>query len=212
MNFTQLFKEEKELYVQNVSHGQVSLQFGRGDDAVSFLLPRKQDPINLTNHVPFKLIAASTDFRKLLTRTTPVVKLLTQEQYDAFYAARAKAEKTTVDAAIAKAESARQHAKDVIAPAVTTAPKDVEKEEEEEEHVNAEDAVNARIIHLCGQVSTQIPAEDRMKYTDLLERLKDIQGELTMDDYEYILANTGNKSIHTWVKANQKDLSSKLAG
>jgi len=203
LNFTDLFKEEKDIYIQNLANGQVSLQFGRGEETLSFLLTRKRDPIVLTNHVPFKLIVASTDFRRILNRHPAIVRLLTEEEYNAYYKVKAKQEKITPDVAIAKAESERLGAKTaILTPKAVVG--DDEEDKDTEEKVNAEEAINGRVIHLCHQASNNIPVTERMKPNDLLEAFKDLQNEFKMDDYEYILANTGNKSIHTWAKSCQK--------
>jgi hypothetical protein len=212
LNFTQMFKEEKDIYIQNLANGQVSLQFGRGDEAISFLLTRKRDPIVLTNHVPFKTVAASTDFRKILNRHPAVVKLLTEEEYKDYYKVKAKTSKTTIDQAIAQAESERLGAKASVEPVKSTAPKDDEtvaetpEAQETDVGVSAEDVINGRVIHLCHQSSPEIPVADRMKPAELLEKFKELQSEFKMDDFDYILAHTNNKSIHTWVKTCQKTL------
>lgn len=207
INFTEYFKEEKEIYIQNVFNGQVSLQFGRGDESISFLLTRKRDPIVLTNHVPFKMIAASTDFRKTLNRTPSLVRLLNEKEYSDYYKSKAKAEKVSVDAAIQKAETERATIKSKVVEAPkTTAPADEPAPDDIEDPVSAEETINGRVIHLCHQASAQIPAADRMKPADLLASLKELQGEFKMDDYEYVLAHTGNKSIHSWARGCQKDL------
>jgi hypothetical protein len=208
-NFMEFFKNEREIYVQNVSPGQVSLQFGKGDNSMSFTMPRKKDPLILTNHIPFKDIQASTDFRKLLNRQPAVIRVLEDKEFQKYYADKAKAEKTSVDQAIIKAEQDRAEARKQVAAPVTTAPKEVE--ETTEETVNAEEAVHPRVIHTCHQASDAIPVADRMKPSDLLNELKTISDEFTHDDYEYILANTKVKTVHTWAKTAQKTLSEKGA-
>ena len=205
-NFLEFFKQERDIYVQNVSTGQVSMQFGIGDNAMSFTLPRKRDPIVLTNHIPFKDIQSSTDFRKLLNRQPAIIRILDDKEFTKYYSDKAKLEKTTVEAAVAKAESERAKARQTVAAPVTTAPKDSEHTEEEVEMVTADQIVHPRIIHLCHQASDIIPAGERMKPTDLLTELKTIADELKHDDYEYILANTKIKTIHTWAKSQQKTL------
>jgi hypothetical protein len=204
VNFTQYFKEEKDIYVQNVARGQVSLQFGKGDQTVSFTLVRKRDPIVLTNHVPFRMIAESIDFRKILNRQPAVIKLLTDKEYEDYYKAKAKVNKTTVDAAIAQAETERLRAKNK--PVETKAPdkEDAKEEADEDSAPKVEEVINGRVQHLCHQASASIPEADRMKPADLLAKLKDIAEEFTVDDYEYILANTNNKTIHSWARQAQK--------
>ncbi len=207
INFTQFFKEEKDIYVQNLSPGQVSMQFGRGDDAMGFTLIRKRDPIILTNHIPFKKIAESMDFRKMLARKPAIIRLLTEEEYQDYYKAQAKAKNVSVDEAIAAAEDTRASFKDKVVQAPTTAPAD--DETKDEEPVLEEDVVNPRVIHLCRQVATDLKQADRMPLPTLLQELKDIQGELKFDDYEYISAHVAAPTIKKWVIAGQKEIMSK---
>lgn len=216
-NFMQYFKEEREVYIQNVAPGQVSMQFGRGDDALSFTLTRKHDPIVLTNHVPFKAIKESTDFRKLVNRQPALVRLLSQEEYDAYYAAKAKAAKKTVEAVIQEAEASRLSAKAQVAAPVSTAPA---KEDDsvaaadvniDDKVVSAEEVIHGRVLTLCNQVSEQIPEADRMKPNDLLSQLKDLEAEFKFDDFEYIVAHTSSKMIHNWAKSKQKVLATAAA-
>lgn len=209
-NFREFFKEEKDIYIQNISNGQISLQFGKGDDTIPFKLIRKRDPIVLTNHVPFRMISESTDFRKILNRQPAVVKLLTEEEYNNHYKVKAKTDKISVDEAIATAETLRVTPK-VEAPKSTAPKDDADTDDSDDKVVNEEDVVNPRAIHLCHQASEIIPAEDRMKPADLLAQLKELQDEFKIDDYEYILAHSTSKAIHTWAKSRQKLAAQQLA-
>jgi hypothetical protein len=63
-SYTQYFREEKEIYVQNVSNAQVSVAFEVATGHVeSLLFPNKRDPLNLTQYFPFGVIKNSMDFR-----------------------------------------------------------------------------------------------------------------------------------------------------
>lgn len=205
MNFTQFFKTEQELYVQNISNGQVSLQFGSGDEAVAFKLARRRDPIVLTNHVPFSLVAKSMDFRKLCTKGR--IKLLTEAEYLAHFEGKAKKNRISLDAAIEHAESEHTLARSIpMTPATTAVTSTSDSEEEGEQQPSDESAVHPRVIHLCHQLSTQIPASDRMKPTDVLQQLKDLAEEFTPLEYEYILGASANQTIKKWATSQQAAL------
>ena len=66
IDFTEIFREECELWIKALVPGQVSLQFelspGREH---GILIPATGDPICLTDQVPFDAIKRSTDIRKL---------------------------------------------------------------------------------------------------------------------------------------------------
>jgi len=209
INFTLYFKEEKDVYIQNVSPGQVSLQFGRGDDAQGYTLRRKRDPINLTNYIPFKKIAESTDFRRMLARKPALFNLLTEEQYQSYFQAKAKVDKVSVDEAIANAEAVANHK--VVAPVKTTAPAD-EEENTASKVEREEDVVNPRVIHLCHQATSgEIPVSERMKPAELLQELKDLESEFKFDDLEYVLAHIQVKAIRSWATGLQKSLTAAKA-
>lgn len=66
INFTELFREEREIWIKSLVPGQVSLSFetGQGREA-HVLVPYSGDPVCLTDQVPFSAIKTSTDLRKL---------------------------------------------------------------------------------------------------------------------------------------------------
>lgn len=212
LNFTSYFKEEKDIYLQNVSNGQVSLQFGRGDDAMSFTMIRKRDPINLTNHIPFKKIAESTDFRKMLSRNPPILKIMTEAEYQEYYSVKSKVDKISVDEAIARAESTRSGYKEAaVAPPKTTAPAD-DDTAAKTAAVEEQEIINPRVIHLIHQAtSKEIPEAERTSPTQLLQDLKDLEGELKFDDLEYIQAHVATKTIKTWAMGRQKEITASKA-
>jgi hypothetical protein len=70
-NFTEYFKEERDVYVQNVANAQVSCEFPISPGRVEgFLFPHNRDPINLTQFIPFHAIKDSMDFRTRCARGT----------------------------------------------------------------------------------------------------------------------------------------------
>lgn len=207
-SFLEFFKQEKEIYIQNVSKGQVSMQFGRGEDVQAFTLRRKRDPIVLTNQVPFKSIAESLDFRKLINRTPPLVKLLTKEEYVQYYKDRSLEHKIPIDEAIEQGENA--HSRAAVEPPKATAPKEElpdDKQDKEGDLVTEQDVIHPRLLHICNQVSPQVPKEEWMKPAELLDKLKDLSDEFRMDDFEYVLAHTPYKTVHVWARGCQKQKS-----
>lgn len=207
-SYMKFFETEREIYIQNISTGQVSMQFGSGPDAMSFTLPRKRDPIILTNHIPFEKIKTSMEFRRMLARQPAIIKLMSDEEFQSYYTVKAVEEKVSPESLIAKAEHVLQTQKQmpVDAPKSETA-----AAAEELMPVSEESVVHPKVIHLCHQASDVIPDADRMKGPELLSELKDIAEEFKMDDFEYILAHVKFKSINTWALQQQKALVSKAA-
>jgi hypothetical protein len=125
-NWFKFFQEERELWVQNTSSTQVSIQFeiGPGQTA-GVLVPVGSDPVCLTNEVPFESIKKSFDLRKLLNRVPGVLRLISAEDAEAYFVARAQAANSyttdpatgklvpNVSAAMAEAERLRQASRSV---------------------------------------------------------------------------------------------------
>ena len=86
MNWFKFFQDERELWLQNISATQISMQFEIAPGHVAGVLaPIGMDPICITNEVPFDAVKKSLDFRKILNRVPSVMKLLTTEQAHAYY-------------------------------------------------------------------------------------------------------------------------------
>lgn len=89
-NWFKFFQEERELWVQNTSATQLSMQFEIAPGHIAgVLVPIGPDPICITNEVPFEAVKKSLDFRKFLNRVPAVMKLMTTEQAHAYYAQKA---------------------------------------------------------------------------------------------------------------------------
>ena len=232
-NYTEYFKDEHDIYVQNLADAQVSCEFPLGEGRVEgFTFPHNRDPLNLTQFIPFGAIKNSMDFRKMLSRRPPALHLLTEEEYTAYYARRAKARGLTmsdgapdVDAAMDAAEEKRRRTADKSMREIvaTSAPKPIhdvvergsgpggakhfgEKERVVTHDVATEDEIiNPRVLHLCNQVKNEIPEEERMPAAELLMALQDLPN-LTLDDLEHIRAHAWYKSVKKWAKQESANL------
>lgn len=90
-NWFKFFQEERELYLQNTSLTQLSMQFETGPGQfVGLLIPIGPNPICLTNEVDWPTIKKSLDFRKLLNRVPAVMKLMSTEEAYKYFADYAK--------------------------------------------------------------------------------------------------------------------------
>jgi hypothetical protein len=221
-NFTNFFAQEKDVYIQNVSNGQVSLSFEVSPgNTQGFLVPRGRDPFNLTQSIPFQAIRASADFRKMLNRRPAAIALLTEEEYHEYFKKKAlNAGHGDVEKAIDEAEMRRTGVqnKTAIIPGPTPSP--IHEVVQDGKHfgeqkvvrtgelVGEDETINPRVLHLCQQVSTQIPEAERMKAGVLLEELQSLEGELKMDDYEYIRAHGQYRSIKNWAMKKASSLAS----
>lgn len=232
-NFTEYFKEERDVYVQNLANSQVSCDFPVGHNRTEgFLFPYNRDPINLTQHIPFEAIKQSMDFRKMLSRRPPALQLLTQEEFEAYYSKKANSMglkdtdgKPDIDAAIDTTEEKRRRTADrnlrekvadrtpdPIHEVVEsgTGPGGIPRFGERQrvaphEMVTEDEIINPRILHLCNQVKNEIPEEERMPAKELLEELQSIP-DLRLDDLEHIRAHGYYKSVKKWAKQQMTKL------
>jgi hypothetical protein len=226
VNFTEYFKEERQVFVQNVSNGQVSLQFDLGGGRFeSWLFDPSPRPLNLTQHFPFDVIKRSMEFRKMLSRRPPALVLVTEEEYNKLYSEVAKERglfKTVVeknkqvkvpdiDAAIELAEDERRRvqAKEPLPNAKPSEPlHDVVqddphfggKKEVRARDLVMEDVINPRVLHLCNQVKAELTEQERMPANALMQELKMLDGQLKIDDWEYVRAHGWYNSVKKFAK------------
>jgi hypothetical protein len=226
-NFTDYFKVERDVYVQNISNAQLSLEFNMGEGRVEgFTVPPSRDPINLTQHIPFMAIKNSMDFRKMLSRRPPVITVLSQEEYEAYFSKRAKDRNMVssdgtpdIDAAIDASEERRRRTSDKSLRETITdkEPEPIHDVIEKgtgpggaahfgerqrvspSKMVSEDEIINPRVLHLCNQVKAEVEEHERMSASDLLEALQNIPS-LTIDDYEHVRAHGFYKSIKKWAK------------
>lgn len=220
VNWTSYFSSEKDVYVQNVSQGQVSLSFEVSPgNTQGVLVPRGRDPVNLTQHIPWSAIRASADFRKMLNRRPPALSLMTEEEYHDYYKKKAvQAGHGDLATAIDEAEMKRSGVqnKTAIIPGPVNQPihevlsdgqrMGEKKEVRSAEMIGEDETIHPRVLNLCQQVSTQIPEAERMKAGVLLDELQTLEGELKFDDYEYIRSHSTYRTVKNWAMAKAATL------
>ena len=64
--------------------------------------------------------------------------------------------------------------------------------------------IQPRIIHLCRQVASDIPDNDRMPAAHFLDELESIEGSLSVDDMQYLVGNGRYRSIIRWADVRMK--------
>ena len=232
-NFTEYFKTEHDVYVQNMADAQVSCEFPIAPDVKEgFLFPPTKDPINLTQHIPFSAIKQSMDFRKMLSRRPPALQLLDEKEFQAYFAKKAKSAgmvdtsgKPDVDAAIDASEDKRRRTADRNTRDYVTNEKPepmhevIEKGSDpsglpkfgERQRVAStegfvsEEIINPRVLHLCNQVKAELEDEQRMSAKDLLDALQQIPS-LKMDDLEHVRAHGYYNTVKKWSKQQMAEL------
>jgi hypothetical protein len=205
-NFTEYFSKKRDVYVQNLTNTQISMQFQLSADVVdSQLLPKSRHPLNLTQIVPFSAIEASMDLRKLVNRNPPAIRLLSEEEYLEYYQKLADDNDVSLDEAIYNAHS---YQNDLQNKKVFTNPTPDPRRHTLEEEAAMRDAapadpqekLTARVIGLCNMVGDHIPKEQCMGAREMLDEVRSLNDSvsLTLADLEYLQGKGYHKSVTKW--------------
>jgi hypothetical protein len=206
------FRENESVYVQNTSGGIVSLTFRSADGRPEpFSLPNDRRPINLTDYVPKDMIMRSADFRKLIMRRPPAIKVLTAEEYELRINGIAK-EKGQEPLAVV--EDISDKISNAQKKSIPTAP-DTFGMKVEENPANdpkedsaggaddigipgiADEGINPRVMQIVANCSPQ--AADKMKASDALDELDSLN--TTLEDLNYVASNVAYKTVRDWAKS-----------
>lgn len=218
-NYTEFFKEEKDIYVQNVANAQVSIEFNLGNGQLEgYTFPPTRDPVNLTQEIPFNVIKQSMDFRKMLARRPPALQMLSAEEYEAYFTKKAHQRGLkSVDEAIEEAAERRMNLKDRSRKTTEATPEPIHEVTEqgsgpggmpmfgEKQRVTStapvseEEVLNPKVLHYCNQVKAELEENERMPAQELLESLQSIPN-MKLDDYEYIRAHGYYRTVKKWAK------------
>jgi len=219
-SFTKFFSKEKDIYIQNVSGGVVSMVFGTGEHQEPYTLQNSRDPVILTNFIPFAKIKESTDFRKMATNVPPRIAVLTEKEYEAYYARKQNITGKSDEELKREAEQARitfqnrQNKVDEAPPApihkvVEDGKYQGEKKRVEPLEIILEgETINPRLLGVCQKVSREIPQDKWPPAIQVLEELQTIADTvaLSSEDLDYIRANVPFKTVRKWAQNFQNAL------
>jgi hypothetical protein len=210
------FKDNEEVYVQNISGGVVSLTFYDTDGRPEpFSLINDRRPIRLTDYIPKEIIRKSSALRKLLMRRPPVLRLLSEENYAGTITTIAKETDKTPEEVVDELsekisnrrtklpESAEEKkAKEDLKLEVIDASEDGGPEGDDLEIPGTVDSgINPRVIQVVADCSDQ--ATKRIKAGEALAEFKNMN--LSIDDLNYIIGNCGYRTVVSWA---QKEVAS----
>lgn len=200
-NFTEMFKEETDIWVQNVGGTQISMQFvSPGGQVAAVLIPRSKKPFNLSTYVPFSALKNSRDLRQILNRRPARLIPLTTLEVDAYFEKLAKDRKSSVEHEIEQAfleQSALMEHRAYVEPE-TEVPKPIAKQvKEAEAAVDPEEVVTPRIIGLIKSADKTQDASHRMGARQLKDELEVLVDEMTSADLDYII-QLAPKSVSKW--------------
>lgn len=198
-NWTEFFRKERDIYVQNVANAQVSLEFEISPgNAVGFLFPQTRNPINLTQHIPFQAIAGSVNFRRMLNRRPPVLQLLTEDEFNTYYQRRAVDwQLPSMEDAMDRAEMQRLGLQNRTA--VVARPEE-QPNLAKQEVVTTDEVIHPRVLHLCNQVGPEVKDSDKLPAPDMIDELEKVEADLKTDDLEYLRSKGYWKGVRKWAE------------
>jgi len=202
---TKYFSEEKDVYVQNVSNGIVSLAFGEKLE-VGYSLPAGPNPICLTSHVPFKLIKESVIFRKALLRKPPFVRLLSHEDYMTFFTKKAKVLEKSPEELIEQAEVKQQKFADKVMDDEPTETPPVTSSTEPE---TLDEVLTPRVIQIVNNLNQPSEEEGGLKISipEIVEELETLQ--LSYEDLEYVRSMGRFRTVKKWAEGKLSTIDQK---
>lgn len=193
-SFTDYFREERDVYVQNLSNTQVSLQFGEMPNISSVLIPETRKPYNLSQHVPFRDLKNSVDLRKMINRRPPTLVLMDEQEFEKFYKDLAVRNGTTMDEEISTAyeQQIRLMSRTVRNEDEKAKSKKQDEEiEEKAEKKGVDPTPNPKIVGMC--------VEGSGSSADIIDKLKMMEDDLSITDLEYMHNNMTIKTVKKWV-------------
>jgi hypothetical protein len=220
VSWTDFFKEERDVFLQNISSTVVSMEFrDHGGVVIPIRILPTRDPVNLTEHIPFELIKRSQDFRKLVNRQPSVVIILSEAEYRAYFEKKAQQDGADPEA-VASQASKRATTFDTPSQAMLDpipsgpAPMDANsrartareaaRADVAQEFTAEEDEVHPRLLHITQQFQrdTGEDADAVMNRYSPNQCLADLQtlGALAEVDLNFILARIPYKSVRAWAQ------------
>lgn len=193
MNFTKYFDQERDVYIQNVGNTQIALTFTTGPgNEVSHIIPKTRKPYNLTQFIPFSAIKNSVDFRSLMNRRPPIIRLMTEEEYIAYYENVAGQNNSSFDDEVGKVI-------DTVKGITERRPELLVREmealkQEKEEALSKPPETHQRVIGLCVEADKEM-GTNRLSAGDFIEELEAISGELSIEDWEFVQSKGVYKTV-----------------
>jgi len=120
LNWTEFWREERDIYVQNMHPSNFVIQFVLpGGASTSVSIPASPDPINLTAMVSFQDLKSSVDVRKAFNARDKqtgqrYLRIMEEDEYRAYFDQRAKAMHITADEALRRSEEARRAFRETV--------------------------------------------------------------------------------------------------
>lgn len=206
-NFTKYFSQEREVYVQNMGSTQISLSFpdGMGEHAY-IIIPRTRKPFNLTQHVPYDSIKRSMDFRKIINRKPPLLRLIEEDEFIDYYEKLSERNKSSFEDELGKAQDLQNSLMNKTVLATDRMQREMEdKLEEKMEELEKPVEMHPKVIGLCAQADKE-QGHQRISAGDFIEELEALELELKVDDYEFVTTRGVYKMVKNFAAKKLDEL------
>jgi len=215
VSFTDLFREECDIWVQNISKTQISLNFMTSPGVYTGIcLPRTRKPFNLSQWVSWDAIKGSNDLKIILNRRPAKLQILTDAEAQDVFKSMAQQNSTSMETEMDKAfeeqsmlmnhivpESSETQEVDHDLEAMKRVAAGIETETTEDD---PQDIVTPRVIGLLEQVGEDVPQAERMRVGDLKAELELLADEFTRADYNHLMLHAP-ATIKKWVATLQAE-------
>lgn len=207
-SFSTFFSEEKDIYIQNLGSTNISLEFRGMAGNIYVSIPKTRKPMNLTQYVPFQVLAESPDFRRLVNRNPPIIRLMTEEEYVAYYEDLASKYNTTIEEEIRKANDILESLMLKKKPALQELQAEMQQKiEAKEKELTKIEEPNSRVVGLCARADKD-NGDSRLSEREFLEELEMLEGTLTANDYEFLMSKGSYKNIKKYAQKQLDALTS----
>lgn len=196
-NFTKYFAEEKEVYIQNLTSGNISLEIKGMSDPIYVSIPKTRLPINLSQFVPFDQLKGSTDFRRMASRDPAALRLMTEDEYFEYYEKRAKSNGTSLEKEIRYAQNLQDRLMNRVKPATDELQRAMDQKLAENiDNLENPEEPHPKVIGLCAQADENQGAM-RITAREFLDELETIENDLKNEDWEFV----SSRGVYKTVKA-----------
>lgn len=190
-NWTKLFEEESEIYIQNLGTTNISLTCKYEREPIYINIPRIKHPLNLTQFVPFDGIKGSMELRAMINRKPSILRLVSEDEYYEYFEQLAKRFGTSP-------EEEMMNAQDKFSALINRrSVSDAQPEEEEvskEEKILTANEPDPRVVGLCLR-SEKDQGADRIKARDMIDEIETIEKDLKELDWEYLASNADYATV-----------------
>lgn len=207
-NFTRYFAEESDVYVQNLTSGNISLEIKGQGDPIYISIPKTRKPLNLSQYAPFDLLKNSADFRKMASRNPKALRLMTEEQYLSYYEDLAHKNGTSMEDEMRHAQNLLENLMNKVKAPTDQLQREMEQKiAEKVELLNKPDDPHPRVIGLCAQADKDMGAQ-RIDASDFIDELESLADLLTPEDYEYVSTKGVWKKVKDFARDKLSELTS----